>query len=162
MNQLKVAAAGLLLLMGSSTLFAKPHHIVRATVSVQGVHVAKSGHTTHCLNKGDKGPCLVKNAGEKPLRLDLKKVTFKDHQGLGEIRIRLTHASAQKFKGLTHRKIGKRLGMFVGNQFISAPRVEDTIDSGTLAMTFRTHCDYEQAKAALSGTPQKTLAAHCK
>ncbi len=68
---------------------------------------------------------------------DLEKagVTFAQNTNAPQISLKFTDEGAKKFEEITQRNVGKPLAIFLDNQVISAPRVNEAISGGQAVIT---------------------------
>jgi len=68
---------------------------------------------------------------------DLEKagVTFEENASAPQISLKFTDEGAEKFAEITGRNVGKPLAIFLDNEVISAPRVNEQISGGNAVIT---------------------------
>ncbi len=67
--------------------------------------------------------------------LERAAVTFAPNTNAPQISLKFTDEGAQKFEEITKRNVGKPLAIFLDNQIISAPRVNEVISGGEAVIT---------------------------
>lgn len=71
-----------------------------------------------------------KSTGLTGADLTKAQVTFSSQTGLPQVSLQFSDAGAKKFEAITARNVSKPLAIFLDNELISAPNVQETISGG--------------------------------
>ena len=74
---------------------------------------------------------------------DIDSAVVITHNGRTAVELLLTSVGTQKFEELTERNVGKRCGIFLNSQLVSAPRIMVPVRSGRAIVT----SDFTEAEA---------------
>jgi len=104
----------------------------REPVITEGTEETEGTESTETAERAIAG---FRKTGLTGRDLEKAAVTFDPQTNAPQISLKFTDEGAQKFEEITKRNVGRPLAIFLDNQIISAPRVNEAISGGQAVIT---------------------------